>query len=123
LCVDTMRPANNRCVFKFMSAICEGMNESRNPFKEQYSGLSALNGKRGIDHIARCHAEMDKARIRPDGLGNIRQEGNNIVLRLALDLIDPLRIESSFLADFLGYSIGNNAQLFLLLNSEKFYFK
>ena len=42
---------------------------------------------------------MQPARVRPDVLGHVGREGDDVVLRLALDLFDADRIEGATLAD------------------------
>src|ERR1035437_9208592 len=61
--------------------------------------------------------------IRADGLGDIRQESNNVVFCLAFDLVDSRRVETRFLADFSGRPFGNDAEFLLLTSSKEFYFK
>jgi len=37
---------------------------------------------------------MHEARLRPDNLGQVGQEGDDVVLGLALDLVDPRHVEN-----------------------------
>ncbi len=49
-------------MFKLSCARTKRFNQLREiPFEQQNSSLPALHGEGGIDHIARSHAEMDKA--------------------------------------------------------------
>ena len=54
---------------------------------------------------------MDEARFGPDMLGQVGEEGDHVVPRLALDLVDPLDFETAALPNRLGRLLGNDAQL------------
>ena len=53
-----------------------------------------LHGEAGVEHIRRGHALMHEARFGPDNLGKVRQEGDDVVLDLALDRVDASNVEA-----------------------------
>ena len=56
---------------------------------------------------------MHEARLRPDDLGEMRQEGDDVVLDLALDLVDPLDVERGFrpFSQTFAAAFGNDAEI------------
>ena len=60
---------------------------------QDVGGAAELHGEAGIEHVRRGHALMDEARLRTDVLGEVGQEGDDVVLRLALDLVDARDLE------------------------------
>ena len=57
-------------------------------------GAHQLDVEAGVEHVRGGHALMDEARLRPDDLGKMGEEGDDVVLDLALDGIDPLQVEA-----------------------------
>ena len=57
--------------------------------QQQVGGLGQLHRQAGVQHVRRGHALMDEARLRPDLFGQFGQEGDDVVLGLGLDGIDP----------------------------------
>jgi hypothetical protein len=49
-------------------------------------------------HVRRRHALVDEPRLRPDDLGEVGQERDDVMLDLALDLVDPRNVEHGVLA-------------------------
>ena len=66
---------------------------------------------------------MHKPRLRPDMLGHARQEGDHIVLHLALDLVDALDVERAALAQGLRSSGRDLPELLHDLGGERFDFQ
>ncbi len=57
---------------------------------------------------------MQEARLGPDDLGDVGQEGDDVVLGLALDLVDAVGVEdgvAALLPDRLGGGLGDHAEL------------
>jgi hypothetical protein len=76
---------------------------------QQVGGAGQLHGQAGVEHVGRGHALVHEARLGPDDLGQMGQEGDDVVLGLALDLVDPVDVEGGVLAlfpDFLAASLG-----------------
>ena len=74
-------------------------------------GLGKLHGKTGVEHVRRRHALVDEARIGADMLGQVGEEGDDVVLGLGLDLVDPRHLEGAPVAHRLGRLLWNHAQL------------
>ena len=66
---------------------------------------------------------MYESRIRPDGLRHIGEKSDDIVLRLALDLVNAHRLECSDRANLRRRPARHNAQLLLLFHREQFDFE
>jgi hypothetical protein len=72
-----------------------------------------LHVEAGVEHIRRGHALMHEARFGADDLGQMGQEGDDVMLGLALDLVDALHIEGRVLGlgpDRLRRILRNGAQ-------------
>src|SRR5258706_15505146 len=58
---------------------------------------------------------MDKSGLGTNMLGDICQEGDGLVMNVALDLADTLDVERAALAHRLSYALGDDAQFLLRL--------
>ena len=58
--------------------------------QQEVGGAGELHGERGVEHVGRGHALVQEARLRADDLGDVGQEGDDVVLRYPLDLVDLL---------------------------------
>ena len=63
-------------------------------------GARELHSEARVEHIGRRHALMHEARLGPDDFGEMRQEGDHVVLDLALDLVDARDVEIGVFAFF-----------------------
>ena len=61
--------------------------------QEELAGVPELEGERGVDDVAARQAEMEVAALRPDGLGDLADERDDVVVGRLLDLGDPLGID------------------------------
>ena len=52
-----------------------------------------LHAEAGIEHVGRGHALVHEARFRTDDLGEMREEGDDVVLRHLLDGVDARDVE------------------------------
>ena len=59
--------------------------------EQDVGGLLELHREAGVEHVGGGHALMDEARLGADMLGEIGQEGDDVVLGLALDRVDARR--------------------------------
>ena len=66
--------------------------------EQDVGGLLQLHREAGVEHVARGHALMDEARLGPDMLGEVGEEGDHVVRGLALDLVDARDLEGALLA-------------------------
>ena len=83
----------------FQGAGLERREEPLDIADQEIAGLGELDGKAGVEHVGRGHALVDEARLRPDVLGQIGQEGDHVVLGFALDLVDSFDLEGAALPD------------------------
>ena len=60
---------------------------------ENVGGARQLHGETRVEHVRRGHALMDEARVRADEFGQMGQEGDDVVLGDALDLVDAVDVE------------------------------
>ncbi len=81
---------------------------------ENVGGARELHVEAGVEHVRRGHALMHEARLRPDDLGQMGQEGDDVVLDLALDRVDARDVEGGVLAlgpDRFGGVLRDDAEL------------
>ena len=60
---------------------------------ENIGGPHQLDVKASVEHVGGGHPLMHEARVRPDELGQMGEEGDDVVLDLALDLVDARDVE------------------------------
>ena len=65
--------------------------------EQQVGGAGQLHVEAGVEHVGRGHALVHEARLGTDDLGEMGQEGDDVVLGLALDLVDALDVEDGVL--------------------------
>ena len=64
---------------------------------QDVGGAGELDVEAGVEHVGGGHALVHEARLGADDLGEMGQEGDDVVLGLALDLVDPLDVEGGVL--------------------------
>lgn len=77
-------------------------------------GAHEADVERGVQHIRRGHALVHEARlIVADDLGQMREEGDHVMLGDGLDLVDAGHVELDIFRfpDGLGIGAGNHAQI------------
>ena len=67
---------------------------------QDIGGAHELHVEAGVEHVGRGHALVHEARLGADDLGEVGEEGDDVVLDLALDLIDARDVEFGVLALF-----------------------
>src|SRR2546425_532334 len=78
--------------------------------KQQVGGAGELDVEAGVEHVGGGHALMHEARLGADDLGKMGEEGDDVVLGLALDLVDAGDVENGVLGlgpDRLGGLLGD----------------
>ena len=65
---------------------------------QKVGGAHQLHVEAGVEHVRGRHALVDEARLRSDDLGKVGEKGDDVVLDLALDLIDAGNVEGRVLA-------------------------
>ena len=69
----------------------ERRQQSIEVIQQNVGSLLQLHRQAGVEHVGGGHALMHEARRRPDMFGDIGQEGDDVVLGLALDFVDARR--------------------------------
>ncbi len=112
--MDAMRTADGRRIFVFDRAALQPGQDQVDAFDQQVGGALKLHGEAGVQHVRRRHALVQEARFRTDDLRDMGQEGDDVVLYGAFDLVDAIGVEDGVLAlgpDGVGGVGGNHAQL------------
>ena len=77
----------------FEGAMLQGRQQRIDVGDEDVGRAGELHGEAGVEHVGARHALVDEARLRPHDLAEMRQERDDVVLRLPLDGIDPPDVE------------------------------
>ena len=91
--VDAVAAPDGRRVFVLDRAPLQRIEQLVEIVEQDVGSLLELHREAGIEHVARRHPLVHKARIGADMLGDIGQEGDHVVPCLALDLVDPRDLE------------------------------
>jgi hypothetical protein len=74
-----------------------GLQRGQHPVharQQQVGGAHQLDVQRGVEHVRRRHALVDEARlVIADDLGQMGQEGDDVMLGHRLDLVDAGHVE------------------------------
>ncbi len=112
--VDAVAAADGRRGLVLERPALQGGQHQVDVFQQQVGRAAQLHRQGGVVDVRRGHALVQEPRLRPDDLGDVGQEGDDVVLGLALDLVDALDVEdgvSAALPDRLGGQLGDHAQL------------
>ncbi len=115
--VDAVAAADGQGVFVLVRSGLQGGQDGVNVGNQQVCGLGQLYGQTGVQHVGAGHALVDEAGVRPDGLGQPGQEGDDVVAGLTFDLVDALDVggvdggefRGALLADIAGGFLRNGA--------------
>ena len=91
--VDAVRAADGRRQLVLEGAALERGEQRVDIGEQEVGGARELHGEAGVEHVRRGHALVHEARLRADDLGEMRQEGDDVVLHLALDRVDARDVE------------------------------
>ncbi len=117
--VDAVAAADRRRVLVFEGALFQRCQHRVEIGEQQVGGLGELHRQAGVEHVARGHPLVDEARLRPDMLGQVGQKGDDVVMRLALDLVDARDLEGAALAHRPGRALRDDAELGLRLAGQR----
>ena len=112
--VDAMRTADDRRVFVFERASLDRREQRLDIGDQNVARALQLHGEAGVEHVRTGHALMHEAQVGADEFRKVGQEGDDVVLGDALDLVDALDVESHmprFLPDRPGAFLRNDADL------------
>ena len=80
---------------------------------QQVGRAHQLHVEAGVEHVGGGHALVHEARLGADDLGEMGEEGDDVVLDLALDRVDARDVEGGVPAlgpDLLGGGLRNHAE-------------
>ena len=112
--MDAVRAADRRRQLVLEGAALERGEQRVDIGDQDVGGAHQLHVEAGVEHVRRGHAGMHEARFGPDDFGQMRQEGDDVVLDLGLDGVDARDVELGGLAlvpDFLGGILRDDAEL------------
>ena len=112
--VNAMRAADRRRIFVLQRAALYRGEQSVDIGDQQIGGARQLHGEAGVEHVGAGHALMHEARIRADEFAEMGQEGDDVMLGHALDLVDARDVEGDeigLVPDRLGALLGDDADL------------
>ncbi len=112
--VNAMRATDRDRVLVLERALFQRLEKRVHVIEQDVGGTNQLDVEAGVEDVGRGHALMDEARVGPDEFRQMGQEGDDVVPRLALDLVDPLDAEggrAAFLPDGLGRLLRNDAEI------------
>jgi len=118
--VDAVAAGDRRRVFVLDGAAPQRRQQGVEVGDQDVGGAGQLHRQAGVEHVARGHALVDETPFRPDMLGDIGQEGDGLVMDLALDLTDALDLERPALAQCLRRASGDDAERLLRLAGVDF---
>ena len=73
--MDSVAATDGHDIKIFLDALAQNLKDVLQPLEQQVRRLRELNGKGGVENVARGHSLMHKARVRPDAFAKIGQEG------------------------------------------------
>ena len=91
--MDAVRAADGRRQLVLEGAALQRGEQRVDVGDKDVGGAGELHVEAGVEHVGRRHALMHEARLRPDDLGEMRQERDDVVLGLALDRVDARDVE------------------------------
>ena len=112
--MDAVRAADGRRHLVFEGALLQRRQHLVDVGEQQVGGAGELDVEAGVEHVGGGHPLMHEARLGADDLGEVGEEGDDVVLGLALDLVDAADVEGGVLGlrpDRLGGLFGDDAEL------------
>ena len=91
--VDAVAAADGRRRLVLEGAALERGEQRVEVGEQQVGGAHELHVEAGVEHVGRGHALVHEARLGADDLGEVGEEGDDVVLDLALDLVDARDVE------------------------------
>jgi hypothetical protein len=82
--------------------------------EQQVGSAHQLHVEAGVEDVGGGESRVHEARLGPYVLGQMREEGDDVVLDLALDLVDAGRVElglGALVPDRFGRALGDQAEL------------
>ena len=92
--MDAVRAADGRRQLVLEGAALQRSQEPVDICDQQIGGPHQLHAEAGVEHVRRGHALVHEARLGPDDLGEMGEKRDDVVLDLALDLVDARDVEA-----------------------------
>ena len=92
--MDAVAAADGRRELVLEGAALERGEQRVEIVEQEVGGAHELHVEAGVEHVGGGHALVHEARLRPDDLGKMGEEGDDVVLDLALDRIDARDVEA-----------------------------
>ena len=92
--VDAVGAPDHRGVLVGERALAEHRQEGVEVVQDDSASFPDQKGKGRVDDVRRRQAVVEPAAFRPDALGHVRHEGDDVVLDLLLDGVDPRDVEA-----------------------------
>lgn len=96
--MDAVRAADDRRELVLEGALAQRRQQRIDVGDQEVGGAHELHVEAGVEHVGGGHALVHEARLGPDDLGEVGEEGDDVVLDLALDGIDARDVEFGGLA-------------------------
>jgi hypothetical protein len=90
--MHAMRAADRDRPSMFDGAASDRLNQHLKAGEKEVCRISCLDPEARVDDVRGRQAEVDEARCITDGLADGPEEGDHIMVRLALDLLHALEI-------------------------------
>ena len=95
--MDAVRAADGRRHLVFEGALLQRGKHLVDAGEQKVGRARQLHVEAGVEHVGGGHALVDEARLGADDFGQMGEEGDDVVLGLALDLVDPRHVEGRVL--------------------------
>ena len=113
--MDAVRAADGRRELVLEGAALQRRLSSASTSASRRSAARVeLHAEAGVEHVGGGQPQVNEARLRADDLGKVRQEGDDVVLDLALDGVDARHVETgvaALLPDLGRGFLGSQAEL------------
>jgi len=86
-------------VLELVRAFAHGLRQRAQVIQDEAAGLRHEEAQRGVHHVRRGQAVVQPAALGPDALRDVGHERDDVVLHLALDLLDAGHVEARPRAD------------------------
>ena len=116
--MDAVTATDAHRVLVLAGPALEDREQSVDVGDENVGGARELDGETGIEHVRGRHPLVHEPGGLADMFRDTGQEGDHVVARLLLDLVDPLDIESSALPCFPGRLPRDDAEIGLGLAGQ-----
>ena len=93
--MNAVGAADGRREFVFAGAALQRCVERFDVGDQKIGGAHQLHVEAGVEHVGRGHALVHEARLGADDFGQVGEEGDDVVLGLALDLVDARRYRTA----------------------------